>query len=138
MTNLTSKIVLPIVFSSIFALNSTGSKAQVRDSLTSNLVNSYDSLKKDLLLSFQRYSKIEGSIKADYYDIDGDGKVDVKEVFLSTAGNELNNRPGMYIFDTNKDGNFSEYLDVLEDGLNGNEIYLKPEEEFIDTKIQNL
>lgn len=138
MVNLISKIALPFVLSSSLLFNSLDVKSQEKDSLTSNIISSYDTLKKDLLLSFNSYSKLDGSFRADYYDIDYDGKVDVKEIFICTPGNLLKDNPLIYYFDTNKDGNFSEYMDLYEDGLNGNEFYSKPEEDIIDASILNL
>ena len=126
MKKLLSKLILPVAFSSILTLNSLDAKAQEVDSLTKEFIASYDSLKKELISSYQRYCKFDRylSFKANYYDLDNDKKVDVKEFFFSDEKNVLKDKPSIYFFDFNKDGKFSEYWDFGENGLNGDEIHV--------------
>jgi hypothetical protein len=89
------------------------------------------------LFSMQVYRKFEGSLKANYYDIDWDLRCDIKEIYASPDGDSFKKHPIDYFIDTNQDGDFSEYIDPSEDGLNGNEIYIQSEEEY-NPNIINL
>jgi hypothetical protein len=69
MRNLVSKLILPTL-SGLFFLNPLEAKSQEIDSLSMDLIDSYRSKEKTLLFSMQVYRKFEGSLKANYYDID--------------------------------------------------------------------
>lgn len=137
MKNLFRKLALPLAITSILSMEPVESVAQERDTLSTSFINSYDTLKKDLIYRFEAYFKDAPSMKELAYDLDGDGKVDVKELFVLDEGTKYNKHPSMYSFDLNKDGNFSDYLDIFGDGLNGNEFY-KIEDEERDLDFNSL